>query len=92
LASAKAFRAFVGIFAELAVDLPRRKPGTVEQNLHLDDGGIDPVVSRPLGGILGVVDGRSVQAGGSGGQQQRARQHRGDEQADQSGNLQQGFG
>ena len=58
------FQGLLGIFAELAVDLPWRKSGPVEQDLDLDDGGINSVVGRTLGRILGVVDGRSIKAGG----------------------------
>ena len=78
----ESFQGFLGIFTKLAVDLPGRKPDTVEQHLDLDDGGVHSVIGGPLGGILGAVDGCSIKAGGSGRQQQPARQDGGDEQAD----------
>jgi hypothetical protein len=88
----KGLQGFLSIFTQLAVDLAGRKKSPVKQNLDLDDGGIPSVIGGSLGRILGVVDSRSVKAGGSGREQQPARQDGGDEQADQSGSLQQGFG
>ena len=62
----KRLQGLLGILAELAVDLARRKIGAVEKNLRLYDCGIDLVVGRRLSLEFRAVDRRCVHAGKGG--------------------------
>jgi len=68
------------VFSKLAVDLAWRELGAVQQNLQLDDNGIDSV-GRQLCAVFRFVDGCSVQAGARGRKRQPNRQNRSDQQA-----------